>query len=37
MAQHGDLKVPIIDAHADEHPENPAHDPIQEERHTGAV
>jgi len=31
MAQHGDLQVPITEAHAAEHPENPAQDPIQEE------
>ncbi len=32
MAQHGDLQVPIIDAHADEEAEQPAQNPIQEER-----
>ena len=35
MAQHGDLQVPITEAHAAEHPENPAQDPIQEEGEHG--
>src|SRR6266545_1890210 len=32
MAQHGDLQVPIIDAHADEQAKQPAQEAIQEER-----
>jgi hypothetical protein len=32
VAQHGDLQVPIIDAHADEQAKQPAQEAIQEER-----
>ncbi len=35
MAQHGDLQVPVIDAHSHEHSEKPAQDAIQQEREHG--